>query len=182
LVRTNTGTVAQTIQRYILNHYDFIGVTERMEESLAVLTVLWGLDVADVIVLPAKRSGGYDAGGGTNKRKPKCTKIQKAVRTPALEAFFKSTVYQSGHADYLLYHAAVASLDRTIEELGASRVHERVWKIRQLQQLAELKCSDRAYFPCSRNGTLQLALANQSCYVQDAGCGHECVDEVLLSL
>ena len=50
-----------------------------MNESLAAMILLWKLNVADVIVLSAKRSGGYDDGG----YKGKCTKIQKPSRDVA---------------------------------------------------------------------------------------------------
>ena len=175
--------MATTIEKHIIDHYDFIGITERMDESLAVMTLLWDLDASDVIVLSSKRSGGYDAGGGTGnqkrQRERKCTKIQKATRTRAIDAFFGSRAYQDGNADLLLYYAVNQSLDLTIQDIGETKVEQRVKQIQQLQKIAEAKCLDSAYFPCSANGTLQLELASQSCYVQDAGCGHQCVHEEL---
>jgi hypothetical protein len=43
-----------SIVRENFQGYDFIGITERLAESLAVMTLLWGLQTTDVIVLNVK--------------------------------------------------------------------------------------------------------------------------------
>jgi hypothetical protein len=44
-------------QEYIMDSYDFIGLTERKDESLAVMKLLWNLEDKYLIVLSAERWG-----------------------------------------------------------------------------------------------------------------------------
>lgn len=175
-LRKNRTELVLYMKSTIFENYDFVGLTERMSESLAVMVLLWDLHPQDVIVLNSKRSGGFDDGGHNNT----CTAIPKAVMTPELKEYFQ-TKHPIWNSDVLLYHAVNASLQMTINFLGSEMVATMVETIEHLQQLAQEKCSEEAFFPCSANGTFQPELAQKSCYVQDAGCGHECVDRVLSS-
>jgi hypothetical protein len=173
-VKKNPNSTAKVMHRQLFQYYDFIGITERMDESLAVMTLLWDLRPPEVIVLSSKQAGGYDGGGS----KHKCTKIEKAVVTRVVEAYLKSNNYTDGNADLLLYYAAVLSLDMTIQALGTDVVRKRASEIHGLRELADTKCADHAIYPCSAHGKLQLEAAKESCYVQDAGCAYKCVDSV----
>jgi hypothetical protein len=168
-LESRVEVVAQIVERY-----DFLGIVERMEESLAVMKLLWELETSDLIVLAAKRAGGFDDAGSTGI----CTKIQKSHASPLIQHYLKEAHMQD-NTDYLLYAAANASLDRTIQTLGQAKVQAVVEEIRFLQKLANDQCSATAIFPCSSEGQAQLQLASKSCYVQDAGCGHMCVDRVM---
>jgi hypothetical protein len=161
--------VALTVAR-TFNFYDFVGITERMEESLAVMTLLWDLDPTDVIVLSVNKSGGFDNW---------CRKIQKAFLTEGTKEYLMSDHYVSGQFDFLLYYAAEASLDRTIAELGVKIVQERATLIKQLQSLTYERCHDKVISVCSDTGEQQYELAMFNCYVTDAGCGYPCVDRVM---
>lgn len=173
-LRKNKTELISYMKSEIFENYDFLGLTERMTDSLAVMVLLWDLQPQDVVVLNSKRSGGFDDGGHNDT----CTVIPKAVMTPELQEYFE-TKHPLWNADVLLYHAANASLQMTIDALGRDRVQHMAETIKRLQQRAQDLCLGEAFFPCSANGTFQLELAEQSCYVQDAGCGHECVDRVL---
>ena len=168
------------IQNDIIKYYDFIGITERMNESLATMILLWKLNVADVIVLSAKRSGGYDDGG----YKGRCTQIQKPssdiTTSTILQDYVRNGNFSNYNADMLLYDAVNRSLDLTIEKVGGNaKVQSVVKLIEELQSVAETQCQREAVFPCSENGKIQKEKAKESCYVQDAGCGHQCVTKVL---
>lgn len=176
-LRTNRTDLVLYMKSQIFENYDFLGITERMSESLAVMVLLWDLEPRDVIVLHSKRSGSFDDGGYNRT----CTLIPKAVMTPELQEYFE-TNHPMWNADILLYHAAQASLQMTIDFLGRDMVAKMVETIEKLQTLAEETCRKEAFFPCSANGTFQPELAKQSCYVQDSGCGHACVDRVLSSI
>lgn len=175
--------IRKLLDRHILDQYDFIGLTERMTESLAVMTLLWDLDPKDVIVLSAKQSHhnqSYDAGGNRHR----CHKLQAptADNLPvALSNYLNSSDYERGHADFLLYHEVQAKLDHTIQGLGASLVQDRAARIGHLQAWAEQVCRPTAIFPCSETGVYQGLKAQANCYVQDAGCGYPCVDQLLSS-
>ena len=159
----------------LLELYDFIAVAERMEESLAVLTLLWNVRPSDVIVLSSKTKGGYDDG----KFQKQCRKIPHAEISRNIQDYLQSSKYQNDNLDHPLYALANASLDKTIAFLGVDRVTERRQLIRNMQTRAEMECSDKAVYPCSSNGVLQRAAARKSCYIDDSGCGHACVDAVL---
>lgn len=187
-----TGTIVppppvwQLIQDHIINVYDFIGLVERMEESLAVMKLLWGVDSQDLIVLSAKQSGGWDDG----RHNDTCYQIHpsysqgddasggKNALSPYLQHYIQ-TDYRVGNFDYQLYDLVNASLDKTIAYLGHTNVERTRQEIRQLQSLVELKCQDEAVFPCSKNGTRQHDVSRKNCYWFDSGCGFPCVDRVL---
>jgi hypothetical protein len=173
-LRHNEQKAGRFISR-LLEHYDFIGLTERMPESLAVMTLLWDLDPTDVIVFAAKQSGSYDTAGWGGK----CVMMQKALLTEENRNLLLSPEYLTGNVDFLLYAAAEASLDRTTQALGADTVQKRTTLIRQLQLLAEERCRSKVVFPCSETGVYQNELALSNCYHSDVGCGYSCVDQVM---
>lgn len=160
------------LQEEILTNYDFLGVTDRMVESLAVMTLLWDLKASDVIVLSAKQSGGYDA-------MKECFLIPKHTRTPNMDTFFASPTYAHQNPDMLLYYAAIQRLEYTIDHLGYDLVQERAGQIHALRELVETKCRDEAIFPCSATGEAQHWKSDSNCYEKDSGCGYPCVDRVL---
>jgi hypothetical protein len=174
-LRKNATEVLLYLNQTVLQNYDFLGVTERMAESLAVMVLLWDLQPHDVVVLSSKRSGGYDDGGFNDT----CTAIPKAPPpSPMVQEYFASR-HSIWNADVLLYHVVNASLDLTIDQLGRERVETMAEHIQDLQRVAQEQCLDQANFPCSPEGTFQPELAADSCYVQDSGCGYKCVDQVL---
>lgn len=166
---------AHTILHGLLLHYDFVGIAERMDESLAVLSLLWHLQPGDVVVLPSKTSGGYDDG----KFRKTCHFIPA---TPKLSDTVRQYLHQNhsrDNWDYLLYAAANRSLDWTIERLGTVTVQQRVEQIQKLQKRAVATCESQAVYPCAGTGQRQWTKSQQSCYVDDTGCGHVCVDSVV---
>jgi hypothetical protein len=178
LVKADQGKRSQVLEwmsTKIFDEYDFIGITERFDESLAVMVLLWDLETTDVIVLSAKQAGGYDDAGHTGR----CSKIiRPEPPSPAVKEYW-SHEHAVDNADFLLWDAANLSLDRTIQQLGVERVGKVVEEIQNLRKLAEYWCAHKAYFPCNSRGQKQLKLSEKSCYVQDAGCGYSCVDKIM---
>ena len=165
----------QWLESDIMTTYDFIGVTERYDESLAVMVILWKLEPTDVIVMSAKQSGGYDDAGETGQ----CTRIVKpSPPSPAIKRYW-STEHAVDNVDFLLWEVANRSLERTIDRLGRAKVAAVVDEIRNLRKMAEYWCSHKTHFPCNARGIKQFHLSKKSCYVQDAGCGHACVDRTM---
>ncbi len=64
---TNTKIEVTKSVGDILKDYDFIGITERMDETLVVLSLLLDLPLSDVLYLKAKGSGGFDDGRHNKK-------------------------------------------------------------------------------------------------------------------
>jgi hypothetical protein len=165
----------QAIEQYIMHSYDFIGLTERKDESLAVMKLLWNLEDKDMIVLSAKQSGGYDDG----QYQKTCFQIQKPNTVSAHVNNILKTEFVMGNHDYLLYAIVNRSLDKTVERLGRDRVQKEIERLNALQQYAEAHCQNQAIFPCSANGTYQPKASKNNCYHTDSGCGYPCVDRVL---
>lgn len=185
-----SSPVWQLIEDRIMNVYDFIGVVERLEESLAVMKLLWGVDLQDLIVLSAKKSGGWDDGRYNNTcyqiTPPSSTSVSSSQShrgdVESLSPYLLNYIHTDflvGNYDYGLYAIVNASLDRTIAILGQARVDRTRQELRLLQALVESKCQDDAIFPCSSNGTLQHERSAKNCYWFDSGCGFACVDRVL---
>lgn len=153
--------------------YDFIAVTERMEESLVVLKLLWGLEHGDIIVSAAK------AGAWSYNWNPKetCFKIPKSQRTDAVMNYIK-TDFRKENGDFLLHAIANRSLEMTIESLGRDRFNQELQKHRQLKAFTMKHCQNNTTFPCSTSGEWQEGF-QESCYDYDVGCGYRCIDDVL---
>lgn len=167
--------LVQWLENHILTTYDFIGVTERFEESLAVMVLLWDLETTDVIVMSAKQSGGYDDAGDTGR----CTKILKPPSPSLAVQAYWSKKHAIDNVDFLLWEVANRSLDRTIHRLGRSKVDAVMVEMENLRKLVDYWCAQKTHFPCSARGVKQFHLSEKSCYVQDAGCGHTCVDKTM---
>mmetsp|Transcript_10759 Transcript_10759/g.25634 ORF Transcript_10759/g.25634 Transcript_10759/m.25634 type:complete len:493 (+) Transcript_10759:54-1532(+) len=165
------------IQNHIFESYDFVGVVERMEESLAVMKLLWGLPLSSLIVLSAKKSGGYDDGRFNDT----CYRIQPQSLPSSTVSSTKSNFVDDNY-DYLLYDMINTSLDNTIEMLGRGIVHETRSIIRFWQRKAENECQQEAIFPCSKDGKPQHRRSFNDCYWFDSGCGYKCVDNIMLTL
>jgi hypothetical protein len=164
---------------HLLSNYDFIGVSERMDESLVVLSMLLKIPIADVVVMPSKQSGGYDDG----RSKKGCVKLQTKWSTPKIDDYLYGD-FLKGNWDYLLYQAVNMSLDRTIDELGRGKVEAGVQTYRRLLELNDVECRKQAIFPCPlpeglKKAYVHTVLSGLSCYFEDAGCGHKCTDKIL---
>jgi len=180
----------------VVDKYDFIAITERMDESAVALQMLLGLSLADVLFLNAKESGGgYDAGGYQGK----CTYIQEKNVTDEMITFlqtskaWKSRVYW----DRVLYRAANQSLDLTIDRLGRTAFENSLQLFRRAQEMAKEQCvhgtggggnnttnATKVVFPCSasQNDKPPLRYNETDCLWKDSACGSECLDRVATQL
>jgi hypothetical protein len=173
--------------RQVLDSYDFIGIKERMMESLAVLQLLLGLETADFLFLQSP----YVAATRTDDRfssqtdfyeqwnKGACRDVPSPRLTLDMKKWFHSEEFEAFvQADVLMYKAVNASLDNTIEALGSERVQQVAKQLEWALYKATEKCN-QVNFPCSVDGKLVTAT---DCYFSDVGCGHTCLDEVGESL
>jgi Sulfotransferase family len=166
---------ATFIVNKILSDYNFIGVTERMDESLVALMLILKVPMGAILYLAAKSSGGYDDGGtGT------CVFIQPSHLSAGMKAFFDHPRWMEVVKwDNLLYKAVNRSLDLTIAKLGSSRFQENLSRFRRVLQVASNRCFPREVFPCTSTGQKNR---NKSCLWKDSGCGSDCLDEVATEL
>jgi hypothetical protein len=156
----------------VLQQYDLILIVERLHESLVVLQLLLGLNTSDILYLSAKQSGAYSYSFRPN---PGCHLISKSFITPAMATFLSSGQwYAQNYQDFLLYKAANASLDLTINSLGRKRFNKALTKYKTMMESAKV-CDDEAITPCTSEGVEQN---ETNCYHKDWGCGYPCLDRI----
>jgi hypothetical protein len=173
-----SSETAVDIINKIMADYDFVAVTERMDESVVVLMMLLNLPMADVLYLSAKGHGKYDDGAHNNK----CHYIQPSVVSPGMKDFFRGRQWQHKvQWDSLLHQAANRSLDLTIDRLGRLKFEANLEKFTRAQKVARERCLPREVFPCTSQGVLQNNAADL-CLWADSGCGNDCLDEVATEL
>jgi len=167
----------------LLESYDFLGVSERMDESLAVLKIILNLDIQDVLYIPFENAGA----GSKNKtisatvdyyqnwRKDECRAIPKSEVTLEMKEWFHSEEFEAFiEGDVFFYKAVNASLDKTIDKLGRDLVEKTVEQLRLAQKVVEEECPN-IRFPCSSEGVFQK---ENDCLFSDIGCGYSCLDKL----
>jgi len=159
----------------IIQEYDFIGITERMDESVVVLMMLLHLKMADVLYLSAKTHGGYDGGGANGYN---CVYIWPSFVTSSMQEFFESNAWQDLiKNDLALYQAANRSLDMTIDKLGRAKFEKHLTLFRIAKSEITKRCLPTAKFPCMGSGKF-VPPQQTDCLWGDAGCETSCIDKV----
>jgi len=171
--------------REVLESYDFLGVSERIDESLAVLKIILDLDIQDILYLPMESAGpkssnsdmidGFEIDYYENWRGNECRPIPKSKITFEMKEWFYSEEFEALiEADVMFYKAVNASLDKTIAELGRDLVERTVRELRLAQKQVEEKCQS-IKFPCSSDGKIQK---ETDCLFSNSniGCGYKCLD------
>lgn len=182
----------------ILESYDFLGVVERWDESLAVLQLLLGLETRDMLYLPTPRATKKSGGGGGGEKddndslyssdtdyyehwNKQCRPIPATKVYLDMKQWFYSEEFEAfTEADVLVYRAVNRSLDLTIKSLGAEKVDRAVRQLQWANARAQELCTNVRY-PCSSDGQTQQ---ENDCLLPDVGigCGYSCLDEVGASL
>jgi hypothetical protein len=163
----------------ILDDYNFIAISERLDESAVVLMHLLGVPMSDILFLNAKGHGRhYDDGMNS-----KCTYIWPSFVSPSIKEFFASKQWQDRiRYDEALYSAANRSLDLTIDYvIGRSVFDDDLKRYRKAQALGSEKCSLVAKFPCTEAGVF-VPREKTDCIWKDSACGTGCLDEIATEL
>ena len=168
-------TLARQRVQEVMGQYDLILLVERLHESLVALQLLLQLETADILYLSSKITGGYSFTWGPNRG---CHKLQyPPVMDPTVQAFLSSTeFYAANYQDFLLYKAANASLDETIDSLGRERFQKALIAFQSMMEKAK-QCQTEAIFPCSSTGIYRPP-NETNCYLRDWGCGYPCLDRL----
>jgi hypothetical protein len=163
---TNKTYFKEVVVR-ILKEYHFIGVVERLEESLVVLKLLLDLQWRDILFLPTNDIFAINGTTSCVFHIPMFTRI-----------FFlnNKTWKRRVDGDEKLHQAAERSLDLTINKMGRSMIDEQVQRLRDLLQLAQDKCFESTTFACSVNGDRNV---QNDCFQDDKGCGYACLDALI---
>jgi hypothetical protein len=166
---------ATILAQHILEDYDFIGITERMDESAVVLMMLLNLKLSDIVYISSKTAGSYDAGGGKFSG---CTRIQPSFVSANMSSFLKSKKwYKVVRNDVALYRAANKSLDMTIDTLGREDFESKLAIYRKAQTKVHQECRPFITFPCTEEGRF-VPPKRTDCLWKDSGCGMECLDRI----
>jgi len=133
----NPEKLVETIDN-VIGEYDFIGVAERMDDSLITLSFLLNLTLDEIYFSNARVSGSYDY----ISSKKKCILIKKAKLTPGMKEYFDSDDWKASMAgDFILYNAAVARLDYTIDTVvGREAFEERLKEFKKLSKSINDQC------------------------------------------
>lgn len=169
---------ATNFANQIFRDYDFVGVTERFDESLIALMIILRLPLAHILYVAAKSNGGYDDGAWRRR----CVRIQPSRLTQGMQAFLASDEWQSFvRPEEALYRAANRSLDLTIDHLGRDLIESNLARFRQAQKMVTERCSPQVRLPCSAEGVRRQE-NETDCLWQDMGCGFDCLDRVATEL
>ncbi|KAL3912263.1 MAG: hypothetical protein SGILL_006952 [Bacillariaceae sp.] len=127
----------QVVQE-ILKDYDFIAITERMDESLVVMKMLLNLSLEEILYTKAARSAGSFSNGPEGRP---CVYLTPSFLTPAMTEYLESSDWKTRiKGDELLYQAAYKSLDRTIDALGRPKVERTLAQFKKAQAHVQEKC------------------------------------------
>ena len=160
------------VVRDILKDYDFIAVTERLDESLVVMQMLLNLSTRDILYNRARSSGSFSVGA---KKKP-CHYIFPSFVSPGMGDYFESKEWKRTiQGDKLLYDSVNESLDRTIDALGRGLFMERLSEFRSILERAQTHCRGRVRPLCSEGGERQDN--HTTCYIWGEGCDYECIND-----
>ena len=177
--------LVQLVITELLREYDFIALTERMDESLVVLQLLLNLPLGDILSVSSNlvQQEGTDDDTTRSKCQPNDT---DTILSPVVQAYLQSDDwYAPNYGDYVLYAVVNASLDQTIQLLGSQRVDKALQRYRHAKQIVQERCGNDTHAnmtidPCWRLDQTQLAKQTQrtDCYLNGEGCGYSCIDEL----
>jgi hypothetical protein len=158
----------------ILQEYNFIAISERLEESAVVLMLLLDIPMSDILFLNAKGHGRHYDDGVDGE----CKYMWPSFVTPSMSKVFASPEWKERiRYDQALYEAANRSLDLTIDHvIGRPVFEEHLTRYREAQLMARDACSNVS-FPCTETG-LYLPPASTDCLWKDSGCGTKCLDKI----
>ena len=171
----------QASAKQLLLDYDFILLVERMEESLVAMSLVMGVSLGDVLVASSAKVAGASYFLPAHGRNKACMPLFPYRMTAKIKSYIESNEWRAmNYGDYLLHAALNQSLDRTIDEtIGRAKFESNLEEYRRLSRKMKRYCEGRVHFPCTTNGQAQPLKSQADCYLQDFGCGHPCMDEML---
>ena len=183
----STNSYYINVLNQIMNDYDFIGVTERMDESLVALSMLMNVPLSDVLYLQAKGHGSWDDGGAINPHTGNywCVYIMPSFISNGMYEYFTTEEFQDiVYYDHILHQVVNASLDYTIDTVLGGRegvFDKELQRYQRALQLVKDKCLEKTIFPCSQTGEndgQRKHVDQTDCLESDSGCGHDCINQV----
>jgi len=173
LRQTPTPAKYEQTVKEIIDGYNFIAITERLDESLVVFKMLLHLELEDILYVRERSQGSFSNGPPLTRP---CLYVWPSFVTKGMKAFFASKKWENQvKGDYMLYEAAKKSLDLTIERLGRVRFEGELARFKAALKTAQEVCGPRAVSMCKEDGS---PAKNTTCYIWGEGCSHACLDEI----
>ena len=182
---SETLNYTQIVQE-ILDNYDFIAVTERMDESLVAMKLMLGLSLEEILYAKISRSAGSFS-NGPPKTRPCMYLIPSFVSRNMNDFFYTPGKNQQWleytRGDALLRTAASLSLDRTIDEVfGRERFNRELLEFQNAQAYARAICESEPELILSMcddagNSVVHDPNRTTTCYIWSEGCDHKCLNE-----
>ena len=146
----NPDLLVSSIEK-IIEEYDFIGVAERLGESLVALSFLLDLKVEEIVTVSARTSGSYTKHSLRNN----CVKIVKPSLTQEMTSYLDSDEWKASTAgDRLLHKIVNARLDNVIDQvIGRNAFESRLLEYNQLMEKVQI-CANQCSV-CSIDGELR---------------------------
>jgi len=129
----------------VLKDCNFIGVTERFDESLAAMQLLFNLNIEDILCISSNVGGGYDNKLRDRQTgKEKCFKMHSSFVSPKLKQHFESDEWYAWNSgDFILCDAAKRSLDLAIEHMiGRDTFEYHLERFLKLKKIGNEMCAD----------------------------------------
>ena len=145
----------------IMTKYDFIGITDRFEESMLVLAHRLGLDIEDMLYLKAKDSHHLQT---DNKGAHFVPSVPVQNQSESVQRYLKEKWYGLNAVDYELWDKVNEQMDRQIAEIAG--FHSKLHRYESLLKKVQDQC-----------GHLQNDRID--CLQGDHGCGQRCIRKVI---
>ena len=140
------------------------------------MKMLLNLTTQDILYTKARESGGWS----THTPQRPCVRIPPPYVSPGMKDYFASPKWRKVvEGDLLLYQAAHASLDRTIEALGKEHFQKNLIEFKLALQKANAHCEGRVQPMCSSGG-IKIPADENTCYIWGEACDYECLNDLQL--
>jgi hypothetical protein len=147
----------------VFNFYNFIGVTDRYDESLVALSQVLQAPLTDMLYITAKNTS---AGMGHRDGRDAIEQPPLEEEPEELQDYLRGDFKKENYLDYKLFDNANSNLDRLI---SANKLEGLIGDFSRI--LAHVQSE------CTPEGTETNYLGDLTeCYSWDAGCAYECVD------
>lgn len=145
----------------VFDTYDFIGVSERLNESLVVLSFLLDLSITEIVYVSYRQSGSYLE---INKR---CIKIVESHVTSDIEDYVETEEWKAKTAgDKLLHETVMAALDNTIDNVIGREMFQARLKEYEALLKSMAKCETVCSSSCTNTGEYRGAISCRPCMNQ----------------
>ena len=144
---------------------DFVGVTERFDESMLVLKHKLGLRLADMLYTSVKVS--TERRPDNTGKQPTSNKPMHLWSAPVQRALAGKIFSSRNQEDTKLWQAANVSLNKEIGQIGLGVFNAELVEYRNHLNQVNLRCTPKK----------GVSFETLCCLYRDAGCGYPCIEQ-----